>query len=299
VKTWHPPHRNLLAIAIILVVCAFAYYYFVLRPNVSELARLRETVSVKRAELRRRSLTEDAKRLGLLLEQCQQRNQSLQQRSDQVLRRSTKMFAQKINHMYGSVQEFCDTASRLDFQEEFIEIERGFRDQGILMAPEVSGIGENTFSTQTYQLLLQLWTLEKVVNLATENHLATTRSNRFTALDDNGRPMPAAKIKVMPMLSYVLEEKGQIPYVLELPVQVRLEGSMANLRAFLIALQEGDNFLPVSRVELSKCLPRGGDSQADQVTIDLECSSFFLLRDKSNLPPPETKQKRTKIPRGA
>jgi hypothetical protein len=299
VTTWHPPHRNLLAIAIILLVCAFGYYYFVLRPKASELASLRQTVSVKRAELRRRSLTEDAKRLRLLLEQCQQRNQSLQKQSDEVLQRGTKMFARKISHMYGSIQEFCDTASRLDFQEEFIEIDRGFRDRGIFMAPEVSGIGENTFSSQTYQLLLQLWTLDKVVNLASENHLATTQSKQFSALDDNGRQVPAAKLKVMPMLSYVLEDKGQIPYVLELPVQVRLQGSMPNLRAFLTALQKGENFLPVSRIELSKCLPRGEDSRADQVIIDLECSSFFLLRDKSNLPPPGPKPKRTNIPRGA
>jgi hypothetical protein len=202
--------------------------------------------------------------------------------------------------------------SRIVYLDELNHLERTLKDKRITLDEEVFGIGEDTDTEETYQLMLKLWTVERLVNVLVDKHHLTIQVRRLTNKDEKqpargpfglmgGRF--ASEITVLPTKAYILHEDDAEPYILEFPVRVRFSGDLTTVCQAIRDLQSDGNFMTVDRFVLETENPLetarrspGNDGllRSKNVTVMLEVSSYFrpsghapsIRLNKKGAPPP-------------
>ena len=313
---WPQQHKNLAACVILFLAAALAVYLFILRPRAQEVANAREAMTTLQSDLEKTGWPLDSERLTRLLDETQRRLEGpkgkqetdprtaigVRNRADAVLRSSTSMFDGRIKEFFGTSEDFVREVSRLDYQEEFNQLERKLRADDIILAEELLGLGDNTSSTSTYQLLLQIWTLDEVLKLAGANRLRPMKDAKVTISTDTGKRQ-ASKLTVLPVKAYYLDLKDKEPYLLEMPIRMTLIGEMNDFCEFLRALHAAGKFYPVSYLELTTenpSLKRPDDDgvlRVGRVIVNIECSAFFRLH--SDAPPIQRQTEMKLLPPGA
>ena len=317
-RDWPAKHRNLGVLFILLGIGCFAVFLFVLRPKAQAVENARSEFTEIQGRLRKSGWPLDAERLEKLLDGVQRRLEGpkdtpgpgdvtaaigIKNKADIVLRDATSMFKPKIEKFFGSTADFMKEASRLDYREEYNQLERRLAGEGIVLAEEVLNLGEGSSSPSTYQLLLQLYTLEAVLDLALESDLRPAKDPNVTvATETNQRGVQAAKLTVLPMRPYFLRPEDKEPYVLEFPVRMTLRGKLEGVCRFLSRLHANGAFFPVTHFEMKTENPAlarpdsEGNVTIDRVEIEVECSAFFRPSEKA---PARAVKKVKKLPRGA
>jgi len=293
--TWPSQHRNLAAIVGVVLVAFVVAYVLLIRPKQQEVARTRTEMETLQTKLVQKGWPLDSSRLDKLKEEKSKELVRFVKLSDEVLQDATRMFDPKITSLFENADNFRNNVSRLDYKEEFIQAEQHFRDQGVIFGEEVLKLSENSDSPYTYQLVLQLWTLRGLTDLALKYGLKPAVDPRVRTEGEAGAgSAPIAKLTVLPMRAYVSQPNEKEPYLLEFPVRMVLVGRLENLCNFLRALHgpyslvvppgakpadlPEHNFFPVSRLEVHKAMPSWGQPPADQIEADIQCSSFYRLR---------------------
>lgn len=296
-RPWPAQHRNLAIVLAIAVLVVGLVYMFFSRPKKRDVAGLRRELEDKQMRLVRRGWPLNSERLRELLQEMNRKldgkgkrvpkhardAKGIRNRADLVVRECTATFDAKIREQFGTTEDFMKGVSRLDYQEEFNRLTQEFANEGIVLDERILKLGEETSSPYTYQLVLHIWTVEMLVKLALEHHLTFVTDASAIASGLKERDRSPARITVMPMQAYLVGLSDKRPYLLEFPVRMGLEGTLANVGTFLGALQIEERFLPCSHFELTTRQPmkakvtEGGRVRVDQVVVELECCSFFSI----------------------
>lgn len=292
-----PQHKRLAALAGVLLAATAAYYFFVLRPKQQQVARSSSRADRTAADLKEEGWPLDADRLSKLYEQKEKELEKVSERARRVFEESTSTFDPKIQMFFGTNENFRNEVSRLDYQEEFNQIEQQLRGQGIIFAEEVLNLGENTSSDYTYQLVLKLWTVEEVTELVLNHDLTPAKSSSVRVLTETGKQPYASLISALPMVAYFVNEQAEEPYVLEFPVRMTVRGKLQDFTRFLASLTSEGRFVPISRMELRKVLPNRRQPALDVVEVEIECSCFYKLTESVQKQP--TGGDRKVLPPGA
>jgi len=294
-REWPPQHRTLAAVVLFLAVMAGLFCFLVLRPKWQSVKDSREQVLTKQAELKKHGWPLDPERLRALLEAKQKYERRTATLSEDVVQQATSMFDRKIRMFFGTPEDFRVEVSLLDYQEEFDQITRRFRQQDVVLEESILGIGETSSSAYTYQLVLHLWTMESLLDLVLKHNLRPTTDASVTVQTDRGRKQ-AAMVTCLPMESYILDPGDKTPYIIEFPLRLTVRGKLEDFCALLRALHADGNYFPISNVELRKVVPPANLPALDVVEISMVCSSFF--RTEHELPK-ETAPAVRKLPPGA
>jgi len=300
---WSNNHRNLTALVGLVLIAFVASVMFGLRPKQREVRNLEQSVQQLESDLRKTGWPLDPDRLNSLKDVKGKERDRLRQQSADLLEKATVVFVEKIKRQYGSTDEFRTNVSRLDFTEELNQLHMYCRGRGrIFLAEEVLNLSEKTDGANTYQMVLQVWTLRAVLDLALASKLTPRESGIWVESDVEraGRreKEPVACLSVLPVRAYSLRPDDKEPYLLEIPVRLGLRGKLENLCAFLALVQTGEIldwdtargdkadqthklrcFFPVSHMEVRKTMPGEDQRVTDEIDIDVECSSFFRYRD--------------------
>lgn len=314
-RPWPQAHKNLAAVLLLVVVGLFFSYLFLVRPKAQRVRdqegqleelkdKLRDSGWTLNAESLERLLDENTKKLKGTKRDGDKGYAGLEEKAGQILEQATRTFKKRIEENYTTASTFIDQSGWLDYQSDFNELEVWLRGNGVLISEKTFGISQDTANAEIYQLLLHIWTVRELVQLAVTHDLVFAKDpSNAVPTPEGGTALPS-RLRVLPVVAYVISEEDRAPYLLEFPVRMTLRGTLADFMAFLADLQTGENFLPVSRVELLTEHPRirgerpnsEGLVRVQNIEATVVCSSFF--RPGTQTPEVRLKSKGA-APRGA
>ncbi len=315
-RPWPQAHKNLAAVVLLAAAGLVMAWFFLVRPRalaveemegrLSELrGKLKDSEYLLNAESLQTLLNENTKKLkGTKSERGEKGYAGLEERAGQVLTMATRTFKARIQANYGDVSTFMDQAGWLDYQSDFTDLDSWLRGNGVLISEKTFGISLDTANAETYQLLLHVWTVREVVQLALEHELVLAKDpSNAVPTPEGGAALPS-KLRVLPVVAYALDAEDKAPYLLEFPVRMTVRGTLKDFAAFVASLQSGDRFLALSRLELLTEHPRirgerpssDGVLAVQNIEATVVCSSFFRPGERA----PEVRIKQTgAAPRGA
>jgi hypothetical protein len=286
------PRRRLLA-AVMLVAAALAAlaWLVVVRPQRQQRRDGLDLLAEKRKALQRRGWPLDQEKLQQLLDSRTRvlegdgaGQPGLKLRAEQVQQHATAMFRQRLQEKddFKTADVFIRKASNIDFREAFNGLQKRLASDGILLVPELLHLAEDSSFPYTYQLLLQVWTLERAVELVRENRLQVLTDPKVKVRTDGGE-QAAARITMQPIVAYYLEAGSPLPYLLAVPVRMHVAGQIDDVHAFILALTVAGNFLPPEHVEIYaeepriQCTRTPENGGPGRVVLDITCSGFFAF----------------------
>ncbi|MBQ6474158.1 MAG: hypothetical protein IJJ33_19380 [Victivallales bacterium] len=303
---WPKCHQNLVAVVFLLAVACLLAWMFRLRPQWQEYDRLRAEREGLEGQLKSSAWPRDASRLDALLRDYRKRidkdlgtgtGQGLREYSENVLRRATSQFHERIIGEYGSLQDFMQKASQTEYKDQYDRLDTYLLGHKVNLDQSIYGMDESTNEPHKYQMLLKLWTTQGVVDCAVGAGLRVTQSR-------SSRGRPASQVHICPMRAYALSDSSAEAYLLEFPVQMEVRGKLEAFRRFVQSLCSENHFYPIIQMELVTTPPRTGGKNPDKgdkdgffrthdLTARVVCSSFFMpkageavkMEVKKTLPP--------------
>jgi len=279
-----PQHRILAIVAAVALVGYLLGQFFVCRPTAEHVAELEEIVTGKRKHLLQQGWPLDH---GLLQQtQAEKRRaaETLKQRKTDVFDRVVAAFNERIVSLHETRHHFRTQVSRLYFQEEFTRIESKFNARGIVFDERILHLHEDAAWPYTYQMVLQLWTLEASLDRALQHNLQPIMTpipnSQVHRPDQPDAERPrASAVSVLAPVAYILDAQPGSPYLLEFRVRFTLQGNLNDLLAFLHETQTGQPFIAVDRIEIRAFPPTTADASPNTVCTDLQCSTIFPLTE--------------------
>lgn len=266
------PHQNLLVCLLLAAALQAVLYMLLLRPRLQEAARQERELTQLQQRFSGSPWPRSATLLRALLGEMQERlegsdgKEGIATQTRTVLEQAGAMFERRIREQYGSREEFIRSVSRLDYQEEYIRLQNRLQGLGITLHPTLFNLAENSAAAYNYQLMLQLWTSDTLCRLIHASGLAVATANVPGGT--------AAQLAVLPLNAFFENEKAPLPYLLELPLAVTVQGTLGQFRLFLESLQSPDHFLAIRTFELFVPVPDG--KHPDPILrVALECSAYF------------------------
>jgi len=291
-----PQHRNVLAAFALLLLFGGAAHWLFVRPLNTELADNAEEIAKKEKRLQRTGLPLDS---ALLDQEIQALDRELSGGAGkpgvvaltrQVLETFTAMFMNRVTGQYGTAEQFRRNADRVFFQSDFSRIDLKLAERDVFLAPAILGISDESSSPHIYQLILRIWTVERLADLAAEAGLTVAQADGVV-VERKSIKVKAADIRLLDVCGYNLADTDKIPYLIELPVEATLLGELPQVKSFLRRLTADGNFLPATQVEIFADNPALGKyHDGRQVTVtgvrlQVRCSAFFLLAPIGSLVP--------------
>ncbi len=295
-KQFLPAHKILLLLFLLLAILQAGMYFGLLRPRKLATQAAEKDLQKLQGRLSGKSWPQDGEKLRRILSEMQMALQGdgdqpgLSQQSERLLAQAGRMYEAKIQEQYGGREDFVTAVSRLDYQEEYNRLTLSLREQGINLIPQKLNLAEESSSAYNYQLMLQLWTVDKICTLvnAAEMQILTDESaqadyslNRGRKTGSEARSEPGARISVLPLQAYFQDEKASAPYLLEFPVAISLRGELHQLQTFIESLQSGDTFLALKRFEIKALPPLELQTDAEGLIrngplhLEIICAGFF------------------------
>lgn len=300
-RPWPKQHKVVAKVFALALLGAVVVFIFFIRPLLEDVSIARDAVAESEGKLKKTGWTIDSERLSSLREEKDRELKRVKKLSEEVLDQCTAMFAPRIAAFYDPSEDFRNAVSRLDFQSEYDDFDRKMRSRGVILAEQELGLGENTDSPYTYQLMLQLWTLEDLMTLALDRKMMPARDPAVRVATEGRKYLLASKLNVLPVRGYFLNPEDKEPYVLEIPIRMTLVGKVDDFCSFLRSLTDKDpktkkpRFYPISKMEIKKVIPTLAIRQLDRIEVTVECSAFFRIGVKISGP---TGQK-INVPAGA
>ena len=283
-----PQHRTVLITFAFLVLAGGMSYWFLIHPQHSSIKEQEEDLTKERKRLQKTGYPLDS---GLLEKEIKRLKgwidgggdkPGIRATSQAVLADATRMFKNRILGGWPSPSQFRQEADLAFFQEDFSRIRLKLAKRGVHLAPSVLGISNESSSPYFYQLILQIWTAERLADLAAEEGLAIATVDGVE-VDHGGNRAKAANIRVLGVRGYILANADEKPYLIEFPVEATLLGELGQVKSFLRKLTSRGNFLPPTHVEIYADDParpayrEGRQIKVTGVKVRVQCSSFFTL----------------------
>ena len=307
---WPKCHQNLLATILLLFLASMMFVMFRLRPQWQEYSRLRSERDGLEGQLKSSIWPRDASRLDALLRDYRKRidkdlgtgtGQGLKQFSEDVLKRATSQFDERIIGEYGSIQDFMQKASQTEYKDQYDRLDTYLLGHKVNLDQSIFGMDESTNEPHKYQMLLKLWTTKGVVDCAVAAGLKVTQSR-------SSRGRPASQVHICPMRAYTISESAAESYLQEFPVQMEVRGKLSAFRKFVQLLCSDGHFFPIIQMELSTTPPRtsgknpekgdkDGFFRTRELTARVVCSSFFMPKAGEAVKM-EVKKTRPSLPQG-
>lgn len=290
-----PAHKITLVVLLVLLAVQAGLYFGLHRPRRLAVQTAEKELQRLQRRLSGKAWPQDGKKLQQILAEMKEALQGgggkpgLQQQSEKLLGQAGRMYDAKILEQYGSRNYFVTSVTRLDYQEEYNRLLLSLREQGINLSAQKLNLAEDSVSAYNYQLMLQLWTVDRICSLVTAAGLQVLTAETLQAERSSARGRrsagvrsdPAACISVLPMQAYFQDEKSSAPYLLEFPVSLSLRGELAQLQAFVASMQSGDTFLVLKGFEIRALPPQelladeDGRIRNGPMHFDLTCAGFF------------------------
>ncbi|MCF7854107.1 MAG: hypothetical protein K9N51_04855 [Candidatus Pacebacteria bacterium] len=266
----------LLGVAGLAIVLYLAVYLMFAHPLARDVKAYRNRVDTKRNALRGSGWPLNYEALQKIADTTERKRAAAERHKNALLDRTTSLFRERILRLYETPLHFQNQVSRLDYQEEFYRIERKLTEHGIKLDRDILGISEESVRPQTYQLVLQLWTLEAITDAMTAHNLrplparGRTNTEGRAAKGTNG-----AALTVLEPETFYLKGADDKPYLLHFAVRLEVEGAVQDVYRFLATAHTDNAFFTVTQMELHKALPEKQNT-ADLVEAALECGAFYI-----------------------
>ena len=290
------PHQILLLVALILAGVQVAVYFLLLKPQSDAVQEITESIDDLRSTMKSGKWPWDnvllEKHLKELRKEAGGDAKGGGKRPDR-LERARKMmggtFHANIQKLYDpegkteiKIVDFMANATRLDYQAEYDRVDKALKQRNIFLSKEVLGIGPDAQGTYMYQMLMRIWTVEKLCQLAAENELAVCMENGTAKNVGRGRGVkPIAHIvSYLPRAYYELPISER-PYLIDFPVEIDVEGTLEACMDYLHALDSDTVCMPPIHYEIISNPPteKKGDDEGwvklGKVRMRLVCSSYL------------------------
>ncbi|HBC85999.1 MAG TPA: hypothetical protein DCZ94_03500 [Lentisphaeria bacterium] len=319
-KKWPRQHVRLFIALLIMLVVLVATHILFVRPLAVKVRSDRAYISNTKNELGHSGWPLDPGRLETYVQlkkteleggrpdgalKDKKEITGIKQKSQQILQRCTGTLSSSVKKIFETHSDFTHDVTRLDYQEEYNNLEIKLASRDIYLSESILGLGEKTQTQNIYQLVLQVWVLDKLTTLVTQSGLRVQADDKVIIQDEKGRKKPAARLQFMPVTEYRLYDEDKSPYVMAIPIRLALYGTVESLYSFLGKIQSGDNFFPVSQIQMS-LVPdiRNDDTQlsveARIIKVEIECSAFYFPTGEGSGEPVRSKPAPPKIlPEGA
>lgn len=288
-KNWMKVHQALAVALFLLIVVQILIYVFVIGPRKEELSEVKDSIASQMSRLKGAEYSLDAEKLKAYLERLKKELEgksgtgiAIRANSEEALKKAGETFLPQIIRDYGKVSDFIQNVSRLDYQSEYNRIVLDWAGKGVKLSPEILNLSEDTQTPYTYQIMLSIWTVDKLLSLAGESKLAVAEDNSFAKRRGKGGNTSHAMVTVKTMKAYFASPKDEKPYLLEFPVQITLKGELNSCLDFLERLNGEGVFLPARSFEIFAEPPakivsnQQGKIESGQLRMKLECSSFLV-----------------------
>jgi hypothetical protein len=312
-KKWSKQHHNLFAmLGFFLLLCIVAFFF--LSPLRSRISDDKAYISETKSKLRKSGWPLDAERLQKLLDlkksilektktsETAYKATGIRNKSTLLLQECTNAFQKRIKKIFVNPSDFSKEITRLDYQDEYNTIRDKLVQKNIYFSEDSLNMGTDSDSTKIYPMVLQIWFVDEILNLATKNSLEIVNDQHAKVKSEQGRLKKVAKVQLLPVRPYSLYEKEQKIYILEFPLRMSLRGSLMQFSGFLRDIHSGGKYFPVSKLQI-RAIPEWQNSGSESLLknslldIEIECSAFFRHSDS---PPAKLKLKKIKvIPAGA
>ena len=288
-------HKITGAAALLVIAAQILVYFYILRPKFAEVQKAGNALKSAQSDLRKNNWPANIGVLSSIKREYKDRLEgddedgaSLAALTEKANSKASSTFQTMISRDYSSIGEFMRNASRLDYQAEHNRVFSDIAKRGFVLNPVAVGLDENASSPYIYQLLLQLWTLEKVLNLVADSGLALQpiqvepQKDKRGNVRNGGDEGEGSSVCVMPMKTFVMKKPG--PYLLEFPIALKLRGCLSSAMDLMSKLEGEGVFIPVSSFEMLALPParmeRGADGNlvSGNMDFNLVCSSFLPLR---------------------
>ncbi|NLF19122.1 MAG: hypothetical protein GX595_17985 [Lentisphaerae bacterium] len=296
-NTLRQRYRLLAAVMMVAAVGCLLFWWLAVRPYRLQVEDELQSLDKKRTSLRQRGWSQDRAALEQLLQARTERLEGsgpatpgLRRRAEQVRQIASAMFQERIQRDFQTPEGFVRHASNIDFREAFNALQRRLAAEDIWVAPEVLKLSEESSSPYTYQLLLQVWTLERLSEVIREHRLEVLTEARVKVRSGSG-DRAAARLAFEPIVAYYLTPDHPLPCLLGIPVRARLRGQPSDVRDFLTALTAAGVFLPPVQAEIyaedpSRPVAVAADGTGGgRVELDVTCSAFFVFPGGDTPPP--------------
>ena len=269
------PYRLPTIILLSTLILAVAAFSLLLRPRQQSLDKAKKELASLEQRLNTAKWPADANALRQLLEQ---QNQLLDGdgtqpgalvRNRQAFQQASSLFTARIIPRYQSHAKFLQSVSRIDYQEALAAFQNLLQQDKVAADAASLNLPEDSADTPTYQLLLQLWTVETLWQTCRETGLQPLKGK-------NGQINMALLAPVPYFDTPTPSQDNQNPYLLEFPVLFSVQGTPEQISALADKLLRPESFLPFRHFTLST-MPRLAQGQlAVQAQLDAICSAFFL-----------------------
>ncbi len=306
-RNWPARYRILGGACLVFAMFALLAHYRLLRPRRLEVQQMEESIAQTSGQIIDRNWPVDPNALTQLRRETQFRLNRLEESLEKLRLRATATFAAPISRKFGreaseDSEQFINYVTRLDYQEYYAEIVGKWQNANIRLHPQVLNLDEDAISPHIYRLILQLWTVDAVLETLLANEL-TPVLDRFTLpanpqARENDQPTSiiASDISLRPVREYYIGSEPDDVYLLELPVKVRVRGRSPQLNDLLEQLSESHAWLPIGAVEIRKQPMRRLQSPDDSLEIVFEFSAFYPLKSQPEF---ERRTPGPQVPRGA
>jgi hypothetical protein len=284
---WLKRYKILGAVVFGGLACLLLFYMLVIRPSIQEAVDMRSDLTSKEKRLSKSKWPMQKESLEKILAEEQKRLEGkggLKAMSDDAMKLAcSTMHGRMTARGYNKMSDFMGGVLNSQFQQEFSDMQARFEQNGLYVCPEILNLSLTTKSKYSYQLLLQCWCVDMLVDLAGKSGLHFRKHNEISATALDGSRKPAALISVLPMTAYSLDDKKEAaPFLLEFPVRLGVEGTLENIMAFLKSINVAGQFFGVRGFEIlspapSK-IPSGKDAKTkDILQMNIECAAYLRI----------------------
>lgn len=313
-KKWPKQHQGLFALLLIALILCGVGYFLLVRPLEAKIRFDQEFIFETKTKLKQSDWPLDSERLQKLLEykksilnqakasESAYKATGLKSKSTLLLQECTNVFNKRIKKIFVNPGDFAKEITRLDYQDEYNTVRDKLAKRNIYFSEESLKIGDDAETEKIYPLVLQIWLVDEIVQLALKNSLRVANDEHAKVKNEFGRLKQVARIQLLPVQPYVLYDNDKQIYVVEFPLRISLRGNLIEFSSFLRDLHSGGKYFPLSRIQI-KARPdwRDEDSKTvldnKELEIEIECSAFF--RYSEAVPVILEKKKIKLIPNGA
>ena len=292
----HIKYYILLSVVIVFGIAAGLFYFYGVVPLDKRVQRKEQSISETAEGLSDRGWPGHPERLQRLLKKRRKESDLLKDKAKQLNKLVDTTFRDRIMESFGAeaVQNpstFRQYVSRLDYQEFYTSIISEWKSRNIFLSEELINLSKNTVSSHIYRLILKLWSLDTILNLATENGLSVVTvpesaepaeeadSAGLEANAEAGEGDDKASLVQLPRVrEYYLAESEEEPYLLGLPVVMEVTCTTGELMDFLRSLSSYDSLVVLNHIDIKKQPPQnGGKDYRNSLRVKLSCSTFYRL----------------------
>ena len=283
---WLKRYKILGAIVFCGLVCLLLFYTLIIRPAIQDAQDMRKELASKEKRLSKSKWPMQKESLEKILKEEQKRLEGkggLKAMSEDAMKLACSTMQRRMTARgYNKISDFMGGVLNSQFQQEFSDMQARFEQNGLYVCPEILNLSLTTKSKYSYQLLLQCWSVDMLVDLVGKSGLRFRSHDEIQATALDGGRKPAALISVLPMMVYALDDKKEAtPFLLEFPVRLGVEGTLEQIMAFLQSINVAGQFFGVRGFEILSPAPSKvsakKDGKAETLQLNIECAAYLRI----------------------